>query len=208
VVVLSFEVTGKTPATDLVNFIESGYDFVLDADLSNGEDEKGNYRVFIEIERGRKIDSQVNELIYGLSELSGNSDWKFRYYKDFESKPLVELSNVIPNTAEEYSKKMGTIFESEMRFFFRKSPLDYFFIEGKTLVFKRPFNNPVRLEIVEHGTRTTVLNKLAGNIRVDESSMSEVFWLTKYFGDYNITKYSDHFVFENDNSVLVLNLIR
>lgn len=208
VVVLSFEVTGKQPATDLVNFIETGYDFVLDADVSNGEDEKGNYRIFIEIERGRKINRQINELMYGLSELSGIEEWKFRYYRDYQSKPLTELSNTVPSTAEEYKNKMGSIFENEMRFFFRKSALDYFFIEQDVMVFKRPFNNPVRMKMIEHGTRTDILNKLAGNIRVDESSMSEALWLTKYFGDYNITKYGDHFVFENDNTVLVLNLIK
>ena len=64
------------------------------------------------------------------------------------------------------------------------------------------------MKMLEYGTRTGILNNLAGNIRVDESSMSETMWLTKYFGNYNITKYGDHFVFENENSVMVLDLLK
>lgn len=207
VVVLSFEVTGHQAALDLIEFIEKGYEFVLDADVSQGEDLKGNYKVFIEIERGRHISEQINEIMYGLSELTGESDWRFRYYKDYQSQPLAEIG-VIPSNADDYQKRMEGIFENEMRFFFRKTPLDYLLIENDTLIFKRPFANPVRLKMIEHGTRTDVLNKLAGNIRVDESSVSETMWLTKYFGNYNITKYGNHFVFENENTVFVLDLIK
>jgi hypothetical protein len=64
------------------------------------------------------------------------------------------------------------------------------------------------MELLNYVTRTDILNNLAGTIRIDETSTSETMWLTKYFGDYNITKYGDDFVFENDNSVLVLKLTK
>lgn len=207
VVVLAFEVTSRQAALDFVEFVEKGYDFVLDADISNGEDENGNFKVFVEMERDRKVSRQINELMYGLSELTGCEDWKFRYYKDYHSKPLHEIS-AIPSSADDYKAKMEGIFENEMRFFFRKSRLDYLVAEADVLTFKRPFANPVKMRMIEHGTRTDILNNLAGNIRVDESSMSETMWLTKYFGNYNITKYGDNFVFENENTVMVFNLLK
>jgi hypothetical protein len=207
VVVLAFEVTGHQAALDFADFIEKGYNFVLDADISTGEDEHGNYKVFVEIERGRKIARQISEMMYGLSELTGCEDWKFRYYKDYQSKPLQEISN-IPSSADDYKARMEGIFESEMRFFFRKTPLDYLFVENEVMNFKRPFTNPVKMKLIQHGTRTDILNNLAGTIRVDESSMSETMWLTKYFGNYNITKYGDDFVFENENTVVVLKLLK
>ena len=43
VVVASFKVDNKEPANDLVNFIEKGYDWVLDADVSSGEMDDGSY---------------------------------------------------------------------------------------------------------------------------------------------------------------------
>ena len=46
IVTLSFAVKGDQPAKDLVKFIETGYDFVLDADKTSGEQNDGKYRVF------------------------------------------------------------------------------------------------------------------------------------------------------------------
>ena len=47
---LSFSVKGEQPK-DLVNFVETGYTYVLDADKTSGEQSDGKYRVFVEIER-------------------------------------------------------------------------------------------------------------------------------------------------------------
>ena len=49
IVTLSFAVKGDQPSEDLVKFIETGYDFVLDADKSLGEQSDGKYKVFVEI---------------------------------------------------------------------------------------------------------------------------------------------------------------
>jgi hypothetical protein len=35
---------------DLVEFIEKGYKFILDADMSAGEENDGQYQVFVEME--------------------------------------------------------------------------------------------------------------------------------------------------------------
>ena len=51
VVVLSFTVGSEDPAKDLENFIEMGYEFVIDADVSSGETDDGTYKVFVELER-------------------------------------------------------------------------------------------------------------------------------------------------------------
>lgn len=206
--VLSFDVTGHQAAADLVNFIEKGYDFVLDADVSSGEVENNIFKVFVEIERGPKLIRNIEDLIYGIGELCDCGDWKFRYYKDNDSKPFSEISKNIPTNAQAYRLKVDAVFENDMRFFFRRTPLDYIMLEDNVLSFKRSFTNPIKMNLVNMGTRTEILNNLAGTIRIDETSMSETMWLTKYFGDYNITKYGDHFVFENDNTVLVLQLVK
>jgi len=36
VVVVSFKVAGKEPANDIVSFVEKGYEWVIDADVSSG----------------------------------------------------------------------------------------------------------------------------------------------------------------------------
>ena len=49
IVTLSFAIKGEQPAKDLVNFIETGYTYVLDADKTSGEQSDGKYRVFVQI---------------------------------------------------------------------------------------------------------------------------------------------------------------
>ena len=48
IVTLSFSVKEKHAADDLMNFIEKGYPFVLDADATAGEQSDGSYKVFVE----------------------------------------------------------------------------------------------------------------------------------------------------------------
>src|SRR6056300_543377 len=84
--VLAFEVLEQNPAKDLMNFIEKGYEFVLDADISTGENKKGKYNVFVEIERDRHLPENIANILEEVSKLTGIEDWKYRYYKNVESK--------------------------------------------------------------------------------------------------------------------------
>ena len=208
VIVLCFDVANKEAATDFENFIEQGHNFVLDSDVSSGETDEGSYKVFIEIERGRKSISHIEDILYGLTQLSDIKEWTFRYYKDLQKHPLDKMKEMIPITPETYRAKIDESFDSDIRFFFRKSPMDYMMLEDNMLTFKRIFNNPVKMEILDYGTRLEMLTNLKGTIRIDETSTSETMWLTKYFGNYNITKYDDFFVFENDNTVFKFKLLR
>ena len=46
IVTLSFSVKEKAAAEDLMNFIEKGYEFVLDADVTPGEQSDGTYKLW------------------------------------------------------------------------------------------------------------------------------------------------------------------
>ena len=208
VIVLCFEVAGHDSANDLENFIEQGYGFVMDSDVSSGETDEGTYKVFIEIERGRKSISEIEDILYGITQLTGIKDWRFRYYKDVEIYPIEGLKGIVPTSPETYKAKMDESFDNDIKFFFRKSPMEYMILENNILTFKRLFNSPVKMEMMNYGTRLELLTNLKGTIRIDETSTSETMWLTKYFGNYNITKYDEFFVFENDNSAFVFKLIR
>ena len=104
VVVLSFTVEGEDPAKDLENFVEMGYDFVLDADVSPGETDDGTYKVFIELERGRHVAEQIHDLLDGIERLTGIPDMRYRYFKNFESLDanLDNLKTTIPVNKEDY----------------------------------------------------------------------------------------------------------
>ena len=82
VCVVSFKVKDRSPAKDLMEFIQKGYSFVLDADVSSGEDNNGEYSVFVEISRTPKLAEQIQELTYGVQRLTGIDNFKFKYYKE------------------------------------------------------------------------------------------------------------------------------
>jgi hypothetical protein len=109
VCVISFKVKDKEPSMDLVNFIEKGYDYVLDADVSSGEKEGGDYLVFVELDRDPKLPEQIIGLITDIVNLTEQdiSEWRVRYRKSTaESELTVEnLQKIIPLTPEAYNKK-------------------------------------------------------------------------------------------------------
>ena len=64
IVVMSFSARTKESANDLMNFIEKGYPFVLDADVSSGEQSDGSYKVFVEMERDKDAPMHILSLIH------------------------------------------------------------------------------------------------------------------------------------------------
>jgi ribosomal protein L24 len=105
--VISFQVTGKEPAADLVNFIEKGYNWVLDADASSGEKENGKYLVFVETPRSDDLPEQIVELTSDISNLVEFDEWKMQYHKSIKKVPVTEknIKDLVPLSAEAYDVK-------------------------------------------------------------------------------------------------------
>jgi hypothetical protein len=111
VVVISFKVVGKEPAADLVSFIEKGYTWVIDADVSSGEMEDGDYIVFVEAERDRDIAKHIMEMMDDIMNLTEQelSEWRVRYYTSTKDYDLTQenLEELVPSNPEEYKQKFG-----------------------------------------------------------------------------------------------------
>jgi hypothetical protein len=111
VCVISFKVSGKEPSADLVSFIEKGYDYVLDADVSSGEKEGGDYLVFVELERTKELPQQIVDMMEDIMNLTEQelTDWRVRYQKSSNEYELTAetLAKMIPLTPEAYNAKYG-----------------------------------------------------------------------------------------------------
>jgi hypothetical protein len=111
VVVISFKIDTKEPANDLVSFIEKGYTWVLDSDVSSGEMDDGSYIVFVELDRNKDVSENIMNLMDELMNLTEQNveDWRVRYYKSREEKQLSleSLQSMIPSSPEAYNKKYG-----------------------------------------------------------------------------------------------------
>ena len=117
VIVLSFKIKDKEPALDLVDFVEKGYDWVLDGDISSGEKEDGDYLVFVELQRSADAVGHIIHLINDINNLVDYelADWHWKYHKEIKDYPMSEetLKAVVPLTAEDYTAKFGTNDEPE-----------------------------------------------------------------------------------------------
>lgn len=122
IIVVSFKVTGKDAATELVNFLESGYDFVLDADISTGEISPDNFLVFVELSRRSYAIDQIFKMVEEMLNLTEQcmDEWTFTYGK-IENKYKIErlpvtkqmLAMKIPTSPKEYRDTIGVEEETE-----------------------------------------------------------------------------------------------
>ena len=111
VVVISFKVDSKEPANDLVAFVEKGYDWVVDADVSSGEMDDGSYIVFVELDRNEQLAENIMSLLEDMTNLTEQDleDWRVRYYKRHKETQLSleSLQQLIPDTPEKYQSLYG-----------------------------------------------------------------------------------------------------
>ena len=206
VIVLSFTVDYEDPAKDLENFIEMGYDFVLDADTSPGETDDGNYKVFVEIERGRHAAKQIIEILDGVERLTGIPDMRFRYFKSFRSQEATEenLATAVPMDKQSYAIATKRHEMNNFSNFFSNSYADNIDVVNESISFKRTWKDPVQFDIVASGPKETIYQNVPGPIMLEGNSIAEIMFLTKYIGNYNITKIGDMFIFENNGWAVAL----
>lgn len=70
IITLAFTVKGKQASEDLVDWFERGYDWILDAQVSDGELVPGKYLVFVEMNRRSKAPERIIELIEDMETLT------------------------------------------------------------------------------------------------------------------------------------------
>ena len=206
IVVVSFTVDHEDPAKDLENFIEMGYDFVMDADVSPGELDDGTYRVYVELERTRHVAKQIREILDGVEKLSGQPNMRFRYFKSFKSKEATEenLAGSIPMDRESYNIATERNKIDNFSSFFSNSYVDDLEVVDESITFKRIYKDPISFEIIESGPKSEVYSSVKGPIMLESNAVAEAIYLTKYVGDYNITKVGEKFIFENNGWAVAL----
>lgn len=209
VCVLTFRVKDRNPARDMMEFIERGYGFVLDSDVSSGENDKGEYFVFVELPRTPKLNEQIKDLVLGVRRLTGIDDWQFRYHKNESKKKLNldSLTETIPSTPEKYDLMMNQIKTESIKQFFNKTLMDDLKLEDDVITIFKPYDRQIKLKIVKEDEKDSILENTEDSFSLDNVAMGEIFWLTKVLGDYNINKLGDKFVFENGKKAMLLQRI-
>lgn len=109
IAVISFKLKYRDPAVDLVNYLEKGYEWILDADISAGTVSDGSWIVFVEAARRPSLSKNLISLLDDLKSLTGNQpeDYVYRYKNDTKYRPLTleDFENIVPLTPREYRRR-------------------------------------------------------------------------------------------------------
>ena len=206
IMVLAFTVDSLAPAKDLERFAETGYKTILDADATPGTMADGKHKVFIEFERTEGVDKEIHKFLEDLKKLTNIETFEFTYHKrgvPYEASAK-NLADVLPLTPISYNQKINGLKLGEVKDYFDKFNMFEFKLDNNIITCKKQDGESLKFELHAFGDTKMVMNEVKA-FKIDESSMSECMFLTKYFGPYNITKtYEDRFVFsKNGESALV-----
>jgi hypothetical protein len=102
IVTLDFTVKQKMVAEDLVEWLEKGYDWIIDCEPSPGEISNDRYLVFVEMNRRTNAAKRIVDMLADLETLTGlkSKDWRVKFSSgqgpatvDFINKHLVSDPN-------------------------------------------------------------------------------------------------------------------
>lgn len=117
IVTLAFIVKSEQVGQDLVDWFERGYDYVLDAKVSDGEIDTGKWLVFVEMNRRSTVPARIIELLSDLKTLTRFklSDWTVKVEdEDYDADEKI-LKQVIICNPNEYKEQKGDAELKEMR---------------------------------------------------------------------------------------------
>ena len=210
IITVAISTISKESAQDLTDFFERGYTFVLDADTTVSEQADGTYKVFVEIERDKNSGKNIMELANGMINLTGRDDFRFRYHKEFRSQDLTQeaLEEVMPLDPDMYGVDQKGMNEETLNNY--KDFFSFIFVEsivmtGNKLTIKKKWADPIQFKFIDFGPAVQTINDIKESFNAND--FAEIIFLSKYIGDYNITKYGNKLTFENRDSVLVLERI-
>jgi len=108
IVTLAFTIKSEAAGNDLVDWFERGYDFVLDAQVSEGEVKPGQYLVFVEMNRRSSVPKRIVELLDDLETLTAIpvKDWTIIVDEEEYSPEEDILKQVITISPHDYREEV------------------------------------------------------------------------------------------------------
>jgi GR25 family glycosyltransferase involved in LPS biosynthesis len=138
--------------------------------------------------------------------LTASDNWKFRYYKSFKSitVDLETLEAAIPTNLEAYDERIANNAMNNFSNFFNRGFVENVSVLEDDIRFEKMFSESIKMKIKDFGIKEEVYNKIPGKLKMESKDVSEILFLTKFIGEYNITKIDNTFVFENNGYAVAL----
>jgi hypothetical protein len=104
IVTCSFVVKGHQQSEDLVDWLEKGYDWILDAEVSSGEVTSGKYVVFVEMNRRTSVPERIVDMLEDLETLTGTmlEEWAVIVNGEKYHANVDELKSVLVLSPQKY----------------------------------------------------------------------------------------------------------
>lgn len=104
IVTLTFTIKSEAAGDDLVNWFERGYDFILDASVSEGQLAMGKYLVFVELKRRQAVPEQIIEILDDLTTLTDIplKDWSIEIDEESYDADADVIKQVITKSPHDY----------------------------------------------------------------------------------------------------------
>jgi len=105
-ITLSFVIKSQKAGEDLSDWFEKGYDFVMDAQVSDGEIKPGRYLLFVEINRRSSSPEKICELLSDLKTLTDYdlNDWTIHINDEDYDADVDVLRQVMILSPQQYRK--------------------------------------------------------------------------------------------------------
>lgn len=107
VITLAFIIKSQQAGKDLAGWFERGYDWILDAKVSEGEINPGLYLVFVEFNRRRSAPDRIIELLEDLETLCNCklSDWEIKIDDEEFPADANKIGKVLITSPQEYRQR-------------------------------------------------------------------------------------------------------
>lgn len=200
VCVLSFRVRGEDAARDLSKFLEKEGEWILDCDVSTGEDNAGKYLVFVELRRNRRLHERIMELLEIVERLTGVLRWQFNAGKKLtvHNIKLDKLEQLVTTTPEAYAEQQQEYRRESMMEFFADAPFNNIVLEGDRLSLQQFFLPHKMHSSVDFTLVSEEVDKDLVEDSSDSLSTSAV-WLSKVLGpNITVTESESGFVLTNN----------
>ena len=109
--------------------------------MTSGEQPDGYYKVFVEMERNKKVPGHIIEIIDGVSKLADVQDLRFRYHKNFKGKDLTlaNLEETVPLDSTGYTDTIKGVQMENYKNFFTNSYAEEITLREDTLTIKNTY---------------------------------------------------------------------
>ena len=163
--------------------------------------------MFVELARDEQARDNIMELADGVQKLGDIENLKFRYYKNWKSKDLSSeaLEEMLPIDPENYGIKVDESNLQNYKNFFNRSFVENIDMWDDVLRISKKYADPLHFRFVDVGPTQQTLDAIKESFNAND--FAEIIFLSKYIGDYNITKYGNKLTFENAGTTVVLERI-